>query len=249
MLYVYGIVDAPPPEVPGVRTLTNGRLAAAFRDGPAGESPLEHERVVEELMRHGAVLPTRLGTTVRDETALRELLAHDADQFAAALDRVRGYVEMSVRGGDDAARRRLHGLARQTARLTASEATAYLVPAGAAERFAAEARSLGATCTGPWPPYSFVQRRDSLTRRIDAQPEGVERGLAQLVLTIVELLRELMERQAIHRIDGGGLDDEQVARLDETFSLLSQRMQELKDAFGLEDRDLNLDLGPLGRLL
>jgi len=249
MLYVYGILDAPPPEVPGVRTVTNGRLAAAFRDGPTGENPLEHERVVEELMRQTTVLPTRLGTTVPDESALLELLAREADQFAAALDRVRGYVEMSVRGGDDAARSRLAGLSRQTARLASSEAIAYLVPAGAADRFAAEARSLGMTCTGPWPPYSFVQRRDSLTRRIEADPEGVERGLAQLVLTIVELLRELMERQAIRRIDGGGLDDQQIARLDETFSLLADRMQELKDAFGLEDRDLNLDLGPLGRLL
>jgi hypothetical protein len=90
---------------------------------------------------------------------------------------------------------------------------------------------------------------DALTRRIDADPEGVERGLAQLVLTIVELLRQLMERQALHRIDAGGLSEEQVERLGETFLLLERRMQELVDAFGLEDRDLNLDLGPLGRLL
>jgi hypothetical protein len=90
---------------------------------------------------------------------------------------------------------------------------------------------------------------DALSRRINAEPEGVERGLAQLVLTIVELLRQLMERQALRRVEAGGLSDEQIERLGETLMLLSERMEELKRDFGLEDRDLNLDLGPLGRLL
>jgi hypothetical protein len=90
---------------------------------------------------------------------------------------------------------------------------------------------------------------DALSRRINADPEDVERGLAQLVLTIVELLRQLMERQALRRVEAGGLSDEQIERLGETLMLLSERMEELKRDFGLEDRDLNLDLGPLGRLL
>jgi len=90
---------------------------------------------------------------------------------------------------------------------------------------------------------------DALSRRINADPEGVERGLAQLVLTIVELLRQLMERQALHRVAAGTLSDEQVERLGRTLMLLAERMDELKEIFGLEDRDLNLDLGPLGRLL
>jgi hypothetical protein len=86
-------------------------------------------------------------------------------------------------------------------------------------------------------------------RRLDAHPENVERGLAQLVLTIVELLRQLMERQAIRRVEEGGLDDETVERLGRTLMALEQRMDELKRIFGLSDEDLNLDLGPLGRLL
>lgn len=90
---------------------------------------------------------------------------------------------------------------------------------------------------------------DALSRRINADPEGVERGLAQLVLTIVELLRQLMERQALHRVESGTLSEEQIERLGETLMLLADRMEELKQEFGLEDRDLNLDLGPLGRLL
>jgi hypothetical protein len=89
----------------------------------------------------------------------------------------------------------------------------------------------------------------SLSRRINADPENLERGLAQLVLTIVELLRQLMERQALRRIDGGTLTDDQVERLGRTFMELDRRMQELREQFGLTQEDLNLRLGPLGDLL
>lgn len=81
-----------------------------------------------------------------------------------------------------------------------------------------------------------------------ASPEDVQRGLAALVLTLVELLRELMERQAIRRMDSGTLDDDEIERLGDTFLALRGRMEELKATFGLTDDDLNLDLGPLGRL-
>jgi Gas vesicle protein K len=90
---------------------------------------------------------------------------------------------------------------------------------------------------------------DALSRRINADPEGLERGLAQLVLTIIELLRQLMERQALRRIDGGSLTEEQVERLGRTFMELDKRMEQLREEFGLTEADLNLDLGPLGRLL
>ena len=100
-------------------------------------------------------------------------------------------------------------------------------------------------------PFARDLRRldDALTRRVAADPENVERGLAQLVLTIVELLRQLMERQALRRIDGGSLSEEQVERLGQTFMELDRRMEELREEFGLTAEDLNLDLGPLGRLL
>jgi hypothetical protein len=102
------------------------------------------------------------------------------------------------------------------------------------------------------PPLSTDQLdrvESSLTRRIDADPEGIEKGLAQLVLTIIELLRQLMERQAVHRVEAGSLSDEEVERLGRTFMALADRMDELKAVFGLEDEDLNLNLGPLGDLL
>ena len=100
-------------------------------------------------------------------------------------------------------------------------------------------------------PFARDLRRldDALSRRVDADPENVERGLAQLVLTIVELLRQLMERQALRRVEAGSLDEETIERLGRTLMSLETRMNELKETFGLEDADLNLDLGPLGRLL
>jgi Gas vesicle protein K len=88
-----------------------------------------------------------------------------------------------------------------------------------------------------------------MSRRVTADPEKLEKGLAQLVMTIIELLRQLMERQAIHRIEGGSLTPEEVERLGQTFLALAERMDELKEVFGLEDEDLNLNLGPLGDLL
>jgi hypothetical protein len=88
-----------------------------------------------------------------------------------------------------------------------------------------------------------------LPARVNADPHNVEKGLAQLVLTLIELLRQLMERQAIRRMEGGSLTDEEVERLGTTFMLLQRRMGELKKSFGLEDADLNIDLGPLGKLL
>ena len=97
---------------------------------------------------------------------------------------------------------------------------------------------------------SELDRLDSaLRRRVNADRENLEKGLAQLVMTLIELLRQLMERQALRRIDGGSLSADEVERLGETFMLLEQRMEELKEQFGLEDEDLNLDLGPLGRLM
>ena len=100
-------------------------------------------------------------------------------------------------------------------------------------------------------PFARDLRRldDALSRRVAADPENVERGLVQLVLTLVELLRQLMERQALRRVEAGNLDEETIERLGRTLMALEARMEELKETFGLEDEDLNLDLGPLGRLL
>jgi len=83
----------------------------------------------------------------------------------------------------------------------------------------------------------------------DDDPRSAERGLASLVLTIVELLRQLMERQAIRRVEDVTVTDEQAERLGCALMQLDERMSELVEKFGLEREDLNIDLGPLGPLL
>ena len=89
--------------------------------------------------------------------------------------------------------------------------------------------------------------------RLDAagpgDPAAAERGLATLVLTLVELLRELMERQAIRRFEDGTVTGGQAERLGSTLMLLDERMDDLVAQFGIRREDLNLDLGPLGTLL
>ncbi|MFB7934955.1 gas vesicle protein K [Streptomyces sp. NPDC056039] len=87
------------------------------------------------------------------------------------------------------------------------------------------------------------------TRRLTADPDTVERDLVKLVLTVVELLRQLMERQALHRVDVGDLTEEQEERVGLTLMLLDDRMRELCARYDLAPEDLNLDLGPLGTLL
>jgi hypothetical protein len=95
----------------------------------------------------------------------------------------------------------------------------------------------------------FERSKSLLPSRVNVDPEQVERGLSTLVLTVIELLRQLMERQALRRMEAGTIDDEQIERLGVAFIKLEQRMEELKIIFGLRDEDLNLDLGPLGKLM
>jgi hypothetical protein len=85
--------------------------------------------------------------------------------------------------------------------------------------------------------------------RAEIDPAKVERGLAKLVLTVVELLRRLMEKQAVRKMEGGTLTEIQVDGLGEAFRRLEAKMEELKRVFGLKDEELNLDLGPLGDLM
>ncbi|WP_301275123.1 gas vesicle protein K [Streptomyces sp. RKCA744] len=99
------------------------------------------------------------------------------------------------------------------------------------------------------PPAPSARSAPSAPARVDIDRDSVGRDLVALVLTVVELLRQLMERQAIRRIDAGGLTDDQIERIGTTLMLLDQRMAELCDQHGLTAEDLNLDLGPLGTLL
>jgi hypothetical protein len=90
---------------------------------------------------------------------------------------------------------------------------------------------------------------EALPRRINVDAQSVEQGLAKLVLSLIELVRRLLEKQAIRRMEGEDLTPEQVESLGLALMKLEQKMLELKSQFGLDDEDLTLDLGPLGRLI
>lgn len=101
----------------------------------------------------------------------------------------------------------------------------------------------------PQAAHSASSRPSSGSPRIALNPESVKNGLGQLVLTLVELVRQLLEKQAMRRIEGGTLTEDEIERLGLTFMELDKQMTWLKKEFGLTDKDLNLDLGPLGKLL
>ena len=89
---------------------------------------------------------------------------------------------------------------------------------------------------------------NSPTQRIDCNSENIEQGLARLVLSLIELLRRLLERQAIRRMEGGSLTDPQIEEMGLALMKLEQKIRQLAAEFGLRPEDLNLDLGPLGQL-
>lgn len=97
-----------------------------------------------------------------------------------------------------------------------------------------------------------AQLRDiapSLPDRLDANADDIDAGLGRLVLTLVEFLRQVLEHQAVRRMEGGRLSDEEIENIGLALMRLQERMEDIKAAFGLEGEDLNIDLGPLGRLL
>jgi hypothetical protein len=95
---------------------------------------------------------------------------------------------------------------------------------------------------------SLTFAEPSIPQRISADPEVVENGLAKLVLSIIELVRRLLEKQALRRMDAGNLTDQEIERLGASLMKLEEKMEELKGVFGLTDDDLNLKLGPVHTL-
>ena len=85
--------------------------------------------------------------------------------------------------------------------------------------------------------------------RVRADAQNVEKGLAKLVLTLIELIRQLLEKQAVKRMEAGSLSDDQIENLGTTLMKLENKMKELQTVFGLAPEDLNINLGPLGNLL
>jgi hypothetical protein len=101
------------------------------------------------------------------------------------------------------------------------------------------------TCAG----HQALAPRARRGSRLHLEQDDVKNGLGQLVLTLVKLLHELLEKQALRRIEAGSLTDAQIERLGLTLMRQAQEIDRLRQAFKLKDEDLNIDLGPLGRLL
>jgi len=95
---------------------------------------------------------------------------------------------------------------------------------------------------------SLTFAEPAIPERISADPEAVENGLAKLVLSIIELVRRLLERQALRRMDGGNLTDEEIERLGSALMRLEEKMDEMKRVFNLTDEDLTLKLGSVRSL-
>ena len=85
--------------------------------------------------------------------------------------------------------------------------------------------------------------------RLNLNPEDGKNGLGRLVLILIKLPHELLERQALRRVDSGSLTEHQIERLGITLMRQAQEIERLRKEFGLQEEDLNLDLGPLGKLL
>lgn len=102
-------------------------------------------------------------------------------------------------------------------------------------------------------PEEFIEELSRMTAslpdRINIDATSVEQGLARLVLTLIEFIRRLLEKQAVRRMEGGDLSPEQLESLGLALMKLEEKMRELKEQFGLGEEDLNLDLGPAGRLI
>ena len=106
--------------------------------------------------------------------------------------------------------------------------------------------SLPAAKDAPVTPLSTFA--EGLPPRLNTDPDKVENGLARLVLTLIEVLRKVLEHQAVRRMEGGHLSDAEIEKLGVALLRLNDRMQEMKGIFGLSDDDLQIDLGPLGTL-
>jgi hypothetical protein len=99
------------------------------------------------------------------------------------------------------------------------------------------------------PPMLHDGLEQCLGSKANIDPKNVEKGLAKLVLTLVDLLRKLMEKQAIRRMEADQLNAAEVEKMGHTFLVLDERIEQIKAVFGLQDEELNVDLGPLGELL
>jgi hypothetical protein len=195
-----------------------------------GDERLELSDLLSHVLDKGVVLKGDVMLAVADI----DLVRLDIGLLLSA-------VETAIRrGGADDTRR----LPESPNAVAARTSPAAIRPIAAVE--SPVVSGLGAPEAAPVTALETVA--EGLPPRLNTDPEKVENGLARLVLTLIEVLRKVLEHQAVRRMEGGHLTDEEVERLGVALLRLNDRMQDMKGIFGLTDDDLQIDLGPLGKL-
>jgi hypothetical protein len=192
-----------------------------------GGERLELSDVLNHILDKGVVLRGEVMLAVADI----DLVRLDLGLLLSAVDIAMG------RGGDPGATARVRGP-------TGTQPSSELSSGSTMESQVVE--SLHAPSDAAITPLEAVA--EGLPPRLNTDPDKVENGLAKLVLTLIEVLRKVLEHQAVRRMEGGHLSDEEVERLGVALLRLNDRMQDMKGIFGLSDDDLQIDLGPLGKL-
>jgi hypothetical protein len=191
-----------------------------------GVQRIELSEVLSHLLDKGVVLRGEVMLAVADI----DLVRLDLGLLLSAVESAIG------RGGDAGASQRL-GAARPR--------TSPSLPSGSTME-SQVVQSLHAPSDATVAPLETVA--EGLPPRLNTDPDKVENGLAKLVLTLIEVLRKVLEHQAVRRMEGGHLSDAEIERLGVALLRLNDRMQDMKGIFGLTDDDLQIDLGPLGKL-
>jgi len=190
-----------------------------------GEERLELAEVLSHLLDKGVVLRGEVMLAVADI----DLVRLDLGLLLTAVENV------ISRGGGSAARMPAAARPRSVAEVSSGSTMESQV-----------IDSLHAPSDATVAPLETVA--EGLPPRLNTDPDKVENGLAKLVLTLIEVLRKVLEHQAVRRMEGGHLSDAEVERLGVALLRLNDRMQDMKGIFGLTDEDLQIDLGPLGKL-
>ncbi len=160
-----------------------------------------------------------------------------------------GLLLSSVKTVEKAARRGGNGKAELIFWQTATQGKNDLVTTPETEDIDISKSGNGEAIARTLPSFIDYGLDQVIKPKTNIDPKNVEKGLIKLVLTLVELIRKLMEKQAVRRMESGFLTAVEVERMGTAFLLLDKKMEQLKKSFALKDEDLNLDLGPLGELM
>jgi hypothetical protein len=187
---------------------------------------------------------------------LSEVLSHILDKgvvlrgevmlAVADIDLIKLDLGLLLTGVETAMRQQLLEAREADSGLRVPDRTRDVVPASGSTMESQVVESLPAPKGAPITPLESVA--EGLPPRLNTDPDKVENGLAKLVLTLIEVLRKVLEHQAVRRMEGGHLSDAEIEKLGVALLRLNDRMQEMKGIFGLTDDDLQIDLGPLGNL-